>query len=688
MEVYEDNHQASPENIFTSSSHVVLTKSAKHDYIADKYFIRVEEPIASLSNEFCKYYYASVGDENDLNYFAIVFEEKTLPPVKLIETLHSKNISGLNKILAYGITSLSSTKCEHLVVIIDKYDFKQNLQEYIIENGPISTSKAESIIGKIIELFADLNKEGIIGICGINPENVILKNGHFSFLKEFFTSPANYYQHNQYLAPEILECHKAGRRHGSLKIDIYALGVTIYYALSKSQIWEDYASAMEYNEARLEDSSFKILCYKQKFSERARTFLRWTLSDNPAHRWKMAHIRDWLSNKGATSSAYESLSNAKNTISFDDKNYTTAKALVYNIFHQWEKGTKFIRDEKIYKWASREHLNTEILSSIKEIIVSSEIENNAVVNIHANYKVSKLLSILDPYGPVRYMDLAMCSQTLPELLYYLFVVNRKDLIENLVKIEKDQLWEHYTEEESPGYLPPNLLALYTKSFQGFSTNSIVKGLERLIYALNPNARCMSKILAKKYVTNIPELIIALEEKAKENKGKFTIDRHIVAFVAAKYELKSELKPVILLNFPNLNEHPVIRNISVMYILQEHESSIPIPNICKQIIADLRELFAQILHGSELKKNVEELLTNLEDQGSVTKLVNSFSNHQQFINDYNNYNEACRTAKQLENQIFMLSRDQQIYRHALLIGQKLTVLLSYILCFIVTITIIM
>ena len=53
-----------------------------------------------------------------------------------------------------------------------------------------------------------------------------------------------------------------------------------------------------------------------------------------------------------------------------------------------------------------------------------------------------------------------------------------------------------------------------------------------------------------------------------------------------------------------------------------------------------------------------------------------------------YYEACRQAKIIEQQIKSLNNQDRIFNGALLLGQKTTVLLSYVLCFIVTVTVIM
>ena len=136
-----------------------------------------------------------------------------------------------------------------------------------------------------------------------------------------------------------------------------------------------------------------------------------------------------------------------------------------------------------------------------------------------------------------------------------------------------------------------------------------------------------------------------------------------------------------------SEHPVIRGLSILNLLQQHEPSIEIPNICKAISSDLKQMFEEHLHNVEFKKQTISKIDEISKEGSLEQIIQMLSDQQQFINDYNGYYEACRQAKIIEQKIKALNNQDSIFNGALLLGQKTTVLLSYVLCFIVTVTVI-
>ena len=107
-----------------------------------------------------------------------------------------------------------------------------------------------------------------------------------------------------------------------------------------------------------------------------------------------------------------------------------------------------------------------------------------------------------------------------------------------------------------------------------------------------------------------------------------------------------------------------------------------------MIDELKELFEENLHNIEFKKKIIAKLEELVQEGSLKKIIEALSDQQQFINDHNDYHKACKQAKILEQQINTLNGRSSDSQVAVLFGQKMTVLLSYVLCFIVTVTVIM
>lgn len=683
--INQNNDIMIQENQIEQDEIIEVKRSSQKNMVGDIFKIHLNEPVHELSNEFCKYYYAS-NIEDDGEFLAIVYENAFIHPIATIDKLYQKNLPHLNIIHEYSIVELSSTGSENLVVIIDSYDPKSNLELYVAENSSISLNMAEDIISQISQLLKSLHDAGIY-YANICPKNIIIKDNKMLFVKEFINSIPLYYQPNAYLAPELINCHPAAREHSSVKVDTYALGMTIYASYIGKHPWIDFKTDKDYDSIRLENTTFKYLLNRTKLSEKFRAFFKGTLHDDILVRWSPDHLIDWCNGKHNNINKHESLTEKNNQINFDEDNYSNLKSLSNAFYHNWDKALRFIKDDKLYKWASREQINNDVLEGIKDVVDLKAANVVAPNNLNTHNKLTRLFSFIDPAGGIRIMNLALSPTSIPRFLQYLFTRMKKTEYEKLINVIKDQLWEQYTTKNSIGYLEEKLQNQFSNATKNIILGSSSKGVERLIYSLNSNSRCMSKMLDKYYATNLRELIISLDKYAATNPKKFILDRHVIGFVSAKLGLNDDIKPTIFSHFPKLVDHPAITTLNVMNVLQQHEPELKIPNICRAITHGLRELLEDNLHNIHFKDEIIKKLEKASQNGDLSNIIKTLSNQQQFINDYNGYYEACRKVKMIEDKIFNLNNTDSTFNTSLLLGQKVAVLTSYILCFIVTVTVI-
>jgi len=665
---------------------IEIARSDTDDVINNMFKIHLNEEVAELSNDFCKYYHATDDAEQD-KFYAIIFENSFIPRINVIDFLSKNSIDGLNDILAYSIVRLSTTQEERLVAIVNAYDTNSTLADQLQKGQTIKPQQLENIVEHINNILTSL-KDKKIFCCDINPSNILMKDGEFYALREFIDSYPNFYQEEQYLAPELIECHPAARYIKSTQSDIYALSISMYEAYTNKPHWEDHGSIQEYNHARFENSTSKYLLGRVKILEKLRIFLKFTMHDDASVRWKNSKIEEWLEGKN-NKSTHESLADTKNPIRFNNNNYSTLKSLSYALYNSWDEGLKFILDSKLLKWAARERLSEDALDGIQKIVDKKSDSLFVVTNkLNSQIKLSKLLSLIEHNGSIRLEGLALSAVSIPYFMHYLVMNNNKDLVDKVLKLVKNEGWKPYQgRPNAAGNLRRTDADNLIKHVTSMQSGSIIKGIERLTYSLNPTMICQSKLLKGQYITSIKELLIALDGYAEKNPKSFVIDRHVIAFTAAKLDLKGDIKAAILPNFPKFADNPVIRGVSILSILQQHEPSIEIPNICKVIAEDLQVMFNDHLYNIEFKKQIIDKIKEVAKDGDLEHLINIMEDQQKFINDYNGYYEACRQAKMIEHKITSLNNQDTLFNSALLLGQKTTVLLSYVLCFIVTVTVI-
>ncbi|RTK92698.1 MAG: hypothetical protein EKK61_03155 [Rickettsiales bacterium] len=665
---------------------IEIPRSETEDTIDMVYTIHLNEEIAELSNDFCKYYNV-INTATNEEFYGIIYDNKFLHPIEYIDSLNNHDVPFLNQIIRYAIIKLSTSKEERLAVIVPKYDPDNNLANYILKGLTISTAQFEIIIDKMIKLFNHLSELKIF-CYDINPQNILMHDGEFLKIKEFINSYPYFFQKNQYLAPEIIEAHQAARFLQSNTADIYALGITMFEAYTGKSFWNDYETNDAYNNARFENTTSKFLLSKVKIPEKLKVFFKWTLHDEANARWNLILLKDWIDGK-ITKLSHELISDNKNTIGFNDNIYSSPKSIVYALFKNWHEASRFIRDNKLFKWASREQISNESLEQIKSMVdVKQDTSFIVVSSANSHIKIPKILAVLDSNGCIRQENIAFTAASIPIFLHYLISNNKRELAEYVVKLMKEEVWILYNKNPiAAGYLEKTVAEKYKYAASYIQIGSSIKNLKKLSYSLNSYMHCDSSILQNLYITSIRELLVGLNKIAQNQYKKFHIDRNIMSYITAKLNLKDDLRSTILSNFPKFVDNPTLNALNMLNILQQYEPDIDVTNITKMFVKDLKELFQDCLHNVEFKKKILVQLDEVANEGQFDKIIKIFSNQQQFLNDYNGYYEACRQIKIIEQNITMINDEDSNFVTAMLIGQKATVLLSYIMCFIVTVAVI-
>jgi hypothetical protein len=668
-------------------TNIQITRSLFEDTVNDIFKICVKEEILELGNEFCKYYYAT-EDNNKNTFFAIVFENDFIPRVEIFESLLQNPIPGLNNILAYSIVYLSHIREERLVVIVDGYDIDSTLKALLKRGKTLDYQELERAINSVNDVLIHL-KDRRIFCCNINPSNILMKDDKFYALREFINTYPNFHQEEQYLAPELIECDKGARFIENSLSDIYSLGVSMFEVYTNKAYWNDYATIKDYNHARFEKSTSKCLFGKLRMPEKLRKFFKHTMQDDASIRWQSSDIQEWVNGKNRKS-IIEPINESKNLIEFEGHNYSTFKSLAYGLYNNWTEGVKILKDIRLLKWVGRHQVSSDVLEEIQSLSEKkSDFPFVIVNNVTLSKKLSKLLSIIDYNGCIRYEGVGLSPSSIPYFIHFLLTRNNKSVIEKVFKLIKEQSWRLYEKQQSSvGYLDKDRANNFLEQVKEIAPESIIGSFERITYSLNSSLVCQSKLLKGKYITSISELLVGLNSNLEKKNINFTIDKHIMAFIAAKLELKEDIKFVLLSNFPKISQHPVMRNLTIIHLLHEKNPDIEISNICSALALDIQKLLEEHLYNVEFKNQVIKQIQEALKEGNIEIVMQILSNQKQFIDDYNGYYSARKQANIMEQNIRLLSDENNLFNSTLLLGQKTTVLLSYVLCFVVTMVSIM
>ena len=662
-------------------THEMLPRSYQDDIVDETYKIHIDRLVNELSNQFCRYYFAT-HLKSEKEYFAIVFERSFNPPIREIDILKKHPLASINHILTYSLVKLSTSRKYQLVVIVEAYDPFETLQHHIETNGTMDTSVVQdSLIPALVKCIEFCTTHDI-NYGNINPQNIIVSKNNTFMLKEFVSALPNFYQPPAYLAPEICDTIQTGRAKNGVSVDVYALGMTVYYSISGTVLSFDHHDPRIFNAKRIETGSYNVITKKTKVPSALRMFLASTLNDNPLYRWNSTQLCDWLStSQGKQLTNHTHISG--HTILFEGHNYSHTEALASAMYSFYESGIALCHDENFMRWVQKAKGKTD---NIEEFILFTNNSNTRifsnVIDSEKEEMMLKIFAMLDTYSPIRIKDFCITLESIPSILFSAIYNDNKSLFDQLSKILRRNYWKIVLTPEYKDTIPYEYLDRINNLSSIFTANASDYVGKQQLYLYDPYIPCLSPTVIHDYVLSIDDLLVSLDKIAAHTPSKLSIDEHIAAFVYSRLPSGSNLQDKLGDGYDHISKSIMIEGISLLAIAQENSHDIKIPHLCSIIAQKLIEWINDNLHSMKLKKVITSEIAELASTGSLSQILYVISNPQLFQNDYRGYKVAHKQVVDLTENIQYLSDEDQMYELGVSLGQRFTVLFSYFLCLLV------
>lgn len=646
-----------------------LSKSDLEDTVDGRYRINVSEPIKDLSNNFVTYYQAkNILDDTDC--FAIAFNN-LWNPFNWFEALDSCDSHHIIKPLAYGITQLSHSNVEAIVVVVPYYDHKRTL-ENLISTELLSMNMIENnLLKPFVDLLKFCHHKGLS--CGnINLSNILIIGTNF-VLREPFISPANYYQDILYVPTELERCHKAGMNTADSSADLFALGVLMFLAHHGTQIDVQYYHA---NKLKYGVLQTLLNIYKQSLKEdySFNRVLAAALSPNIEQRFALL---SWDVEKPFFSrDSYGQ--NKDSTLVFNGERYGFIEYLSAAMIEYWDAANTFVNDDIFLKSLKNYHISNNIYDAVHSIITNDKTSKkfNSFVDQH---KLTKILQTLS-YSPIIYMkNLSVCIQSLPVFAILALAHQKEFELMKLDTIIKDRLYTYFS--ESTLSRADTFLELI--SDLEYKSGTAFFGFERFVYWTNPNLPCLSKLTDHKHVTTLDEILVTLEDFASTSAERIFWDAHLIAFLACKLDVHNvdSLFAAAYQDLSFTKEHTfyVLLMVAKAQKLCPH---IGILNLSKYLAEQISVLVTDDVHNANLRKVIVGQIIRAGEEQNLTYIVELINNQKIYQNDKNGYSKARVEVARLTAQISDIEDTNEA--NSLFWAQKITVIVSYVLCLVISI----
>ncbi len=673
--------KAASEPINEKQAHSV----GKENPLAKNFSINFDLPISSLSSEFAKAYEVkhkgifNKPEQEEVELYALVFD-KGFPVrtniIKMLEERLFEDNGVLPKVHDSGLVQIPKIDSENFGIILEKPRGK-SLRQVFKDTPPGEKILTQNIMMPLHGALGILSDANLIH-GSINIDNIYYDSGKEKlYLGECFSGPCGYNQPIVYESILRATCHEYAKGVCDPLADYFALGAVVIFLVTGKLPMEG-KKDKEILETRLFKNSFISYSSNIKLSGPMGELLRGLLADKTDRRWSKVQLDNWLRHKTNQTSSTPAKEAMRGFI-FGDKEFFNCRSLVYAMDHDHDRMRNNLKVADLDRWIKHSLLNTEMAARFEDLPFNNKLSETVQLD---DFEISRVMIVLDPYGPIRFNGYSMSIHGIGPLLAYAVKNDKREIITavgNVFALGLVNFWADTSdvpkEEEDPRYqfLPwdPKKVTKLVRNFgMGF-------GIERALYETNPTLPCLSPMLNKFYITDLKELLEALDKIAAENMNKDPIDRHIAAFIASRIDMRDDVNIRTIAEF-EISKSPQVVMLALMVAAQTQSRAKNLKHLTEWVAGRLTTTLKK-LHGNTIKKEMEKTLKRLAKEGDLSLLFKQISNPDYLKKDNFSFKEASRYYRELTDRINLLSHQENTEKLAYHYGLRVAVLIGYFVC---------
>ncbi len=653
-----------------SSLGASLSRKSVFSLVKKKYRVYPDLPLPWLDMPNAKAFQADDASAPDHKIFALVCN-----PEIPVRKDHIKNRAGV--------------KIEGLLPLVDAgpamwQGFERKTMILLYEmplGGRVVTSKntgkilpeeeAEKISRWIRPLLMGINNLSLRGLTHreIRPDNLFYLDMEKTKVVwgDCVSCPPGYDQPPAFETIESSMCSPAGRGDGMTSDDLYAFGVTlICLGLGYNPV--EGLSPGELLELKIHKGSYATLLGEERISLNLIELLRGLLVDNVSQRWDVSSTQLWADGRRLTPLQAKVVKASQRPFLFNNVEYYSYRTLAYAFSQNLESAAEAIRSEKFLMWLVRGFEDKATAAAIQKSI------DMALVRFSTKEKqddffVARTCMLLDPAAPLRVRECAFMPDALGMMLAT--YANDEKMLKTLIGLVATGYLESWYE-----FHADRVAEQHVKSMQiTLQKPDLGQGVERLLYDLTEGFPCQSPLIVKDYVDEIKDLLPALNDVAKKMSSKNSpVDRHIAAFIAAKFGTKlAEQLP--MLNSPK--ETVAVQGmLRIFSFLQRTFGPEKAYDFCGWI-GGLVTPVIDSYHNREKRQQMEKQLPKVVRKGSVPDICALLDDKNERAYDLTCFDQAKKEYQKLSDEIESLDGNREKREaEGLALGHQVAAVISF------------
>ncbi len=620
----------------------------------DNVEISPSEPLPHLDSPTARAFATTDPRGGPENIFALICDGNAPLRDNVLGKLKSLPCREILKLLEWGAVDWPEDGQRHKVVVLGKPQGRALMANLGSTIKPLAQAKImDHVLNPMVLVLGKLASNGITHRA-IRPDNIYYRDRTLTsvILGECVSAPPGYNQPMMFETIESGMAMPAGRHAGTPADDIYALGVTtLMLLLGHNPV--PHLKDEDLLRAKIVQGSYGLLVGKNDILQSMREPLRGMLCDDPEQRWDFDELKFWLNGRrqgGAMRTTPPA--KAMRAYRFNGNNYFTARGLANGLAAKWETIAASVNAGDITNWVDRS-IGDENGAAIVDMAANKTMQKGgqALQSSHESARVARLCMALDPNAPIRYKKFSAVFDGLgPALAANFDDQNMVQSFKELLLHELPLFWLGLQSGKAPEHparirLAKRLIHYVTRPRLGF-------GIERCLYELNPTQRCLSPLISHAGVSEIHELLPAMERVARPGE-RLPMDRHMGAFIAARFAGDINESLVAIADKSD-KTRPTIGLLRLIAVMQAALGPASLPRLAQAMAPGIKDVIENY-HNRPLRLQLRAQLPELMERANFVEIYNSVADGATRGADAQGFSDATRTYAEITAEIQHLER---------------------------------
>jgi len=523
----------------------------------------------------------------------------------------------------------------------------------------VNTNKLrQSIVLSALKAIAAIHKRGFTHR-SIKPTNLFFAapDGDEVCIGECYSTPPGF-KHPFALEPlKLALADETARGDGDIESDFYQLGASLQSLYFGEALWQgkDRDSLLM---ARVNQSSFWALGGGREIPGALGNLIRGLMADDEDERWGAEDVLDWFEGVGKPKRTSMKAWSMNRPTSFKGVAYVDRRLLADAFARDPREAANFLKGIDFPAWVQlsfRDEILTERLEATLNVVPGGGLGGARP----DDYKmVTRVCMFLHPTGPVHFKGHSFFLDGLPSALADAFSREDRDLIGVILDLFDERFLNALAEicgERNDRFMT-QVRGLRPIMIHG-SSKSLGRGMERVLYAMNPILPCVSQRFSNVWIGSIKQMMRALDRLAATGQLKSVLlDRHIAAFCTAHgSDLERDFNKIAAAQ----NDPVRLNSLSAEFfgMLQRRFKLEPLHNLTEKLVDGL-STSVKALKNKKRRERVAALLEKVKKSGDVHKLTSELNMSRIQVEDAREFAQARTALMKLDREKAKLTRKIQ------------------------------